>query len=53
MIAAETTAFTALDLKIVVPAYTSGSFRLSELVTASSLTSANIETLREKGIFLK
>ena len=53
VIAAETTAFTALDLKIVVPAYTSGSFRLSELVTASSLTSANIDTLREKGIFLK
>ena len=53
VIAAEDIPFEALDLKVVVPAYTSGSFRLSELVVSSSLTAAAIEGLREKGIFLK
>jgi len=53
VIAAEDIPFEASELKVVVPAYTSGSFRLSELVVSSSLTAAAIEGLREKGIFLK
>ena len=38
---------------VVVAVFTSGTFRKSKLIATPALTAANVETLREKGIFLK
>lgn len=52
-IAAETRSFGADDSTVVVPSYVSGSFRTSEIIASPALGAADIEALREKGIFLK
>lgn len=53
VICAEDVPYVAGASTLVVPAFTSGSFRLSELVMSSSLSAVMVEGLREKGIFLK
>jgi hypothetical protein len=50
-IVAETTEYAADDTEIVVTVYTSGTFRTSEVTP--ELTTADVEALRGKGIYLK
>lgn len=52
-IAAEDTDYAEGATSVIVPVYTSGSFRESEVIADPALTEQNIETLRDKGIFLK
>ena len=52
-IVAADTEYTEDDTSAVCPTYISGSFTESALITAVSLTAADIEKFREKGIFIK
>ncbi len=52
-IVAETTEYTESDTEVVVPVYTSGTFRASECITGVELTTADLETFRSKNIYLK
>ena len=53
VIVAEDTGYASDDTEIRVPVYISGSFRASEVITDTEITSADIETLRARGIYLK
>lgn len=53
VIVAENTAYTAEDTTVAVPAYTSGTFRMSACITEDELSETDIETFRSKGIYLK
>lgn len=52
-IVAANASYDADDTEITVPVYISGTFRASEVKTDPELTTADLETLREKGIYLK
>lgn len=52
-IVSEDTEYEAGDTEVVCAVYTTGTIRLSKVVTDVDLTSSDIETFREKGIFLK
>lgn len=53
VIAAEDVSFTKTDSAVTVPVYISGAFRASEVIANPALTAADMEVLREKGIYLK
>ena len=53
MIVAETTGYAADDTDISVPVYISGTFHTGKVKATPELTSADVEKLREKGIYLK
>lgn len=52
-IVAEDTSYAADDTEITTVVYISGSFRASEVVADPEIDVADIETLRDKGIYLK
>lgn len=52
-IVAETTGYAADDTEIIVTVYTSGTFRACEVIANPELTTADIEALRGRGIYLK
>lgn len=52
-IAEETIAAEAGTTEIQVQAYISGTFRADAVIASPELTDADIQTLREKGIYLK
>lgn len=52
-IVAADTEYSEEDTSVMCPAYIAGSFTESALITAVSLTAADIEKFREKGIFIK
>ncbi len=54
VVVAEDTEFAADEASVVVPCYTSGTFRTSQIkATAAALTDATKITLQNKGIYLK
>jgi len=53
VIVGENTPYAEDDTELAVPAYISGSFRLSECFASVELTERDIESLRAKGIYLK
>lgn len=53
VIVAESVTYEAGDASVVVQAYTSGTFRAKLILANPELTAADIETLREKSIYLK
>lgn len=52
-VAAEDTEYTESDTEVIVPTYTGGTFRLSEILSDSELSETDIEILRSVGIHLK
>ena len=52
-VAAEAVEYAADDLAVTVPVYLSGAFRKSKVVSDPALTAADIDALRQSGIFLK
>lgn len=53
VIAAENVSYASDETEVTVPVYTSGTFRKSKVIAEPELTAADVETLREKGIYLK
>ncbi len=52
-IVATDTSYAETDTEIVVPVYTSGTFRQNECVSEETLTDADLEKFRSLGIYLK